>query len=184
MIEQDEQMSGENSVQTGESSVGKVRKKDPRSIENKLGRQKWHEIKTDKIYAQNKQILDELRWIRHHVKAQGESDVDMPMVERYAFRDQVDSEIFQRLMTAGDSGVFPKDVADDVALVKYHLRYYAVSRRIVRMNKRLHFEVGEFLFEKRGHRWAVTKFGFEVWGKSKKEFDEEVKEEGPKYGEP
>ena len=42
---------------------------------------------------------------------------------------------------------------------------------------------GEFLFEKRGHRWAVTKFGFEVWGKSKKEFDEEVKEEGPKYGE-
>ena len=107
----------------------------------------------------------------------------MPMLERYAFRDQVDSEIFQRIMTAGDSGVFPKDVAVDVALAKYHLRYYDVSRRIVRMNKRLHFEVGEFLFEKRGHRWAVTKFGFEVWGKSKKEFDEEAKEEGPKYGE-
>ncbi len=183
MIEQDEQISGENSVQIEENSVGKVRKKDPRSIENKLGRQKWHEIKTDKIYAQNKQILDELRWIRHRLKALGESDIDRLMLERYAFRDQVDSEIFQRIMTAGDSGVFPKDVAVDAALVKYHLRYYAVSRRIVRMNKRLHFEVGEALFEKRGHKWAVTKFGFEVWGKSKKEFDEEEKEEGPKYGE-
>ena len=69
MIEQDEQISGENSVQIDENSVGKVRKKDPRSIENKFGRQKWHEIKTDKIYAQNKQILDELRWIRHRLKA-------------------------------------------------------------------------------------------------------------------
>ncbi len=183
MIEQDEQISGENSVQIEESSVGKVRKKGPRSIENKLGRQKWHEIKTDKIYAQNKQILDELRWIRHRLKALGESDIDMPMLERYAFRDQVDSEIFQRILTAGDSGVFPKDVAVDAALAKYHLRYYDVSRRVVRMNKRLHFEAGEALFEKRGHRWAVTKFGFEIWGKSKKEFDEEVKEEGPKYGE-
>ena len=183
MIEQEEQISTEKSVQTEENSVGKVRKKDPRSIENKLGRQKYHEVLTKKVLAQNEQILDELRWIRHRVKALGESDIDMPMLERYAFRDQVDSEIFQRLMTAGDSGVFPKDVAVDVALAKYDLRYYDVSRRLVRMNKRLHFEVGEFLFEKRGHRWAVTKFGFEVWGKSKKEFDEEVKEEGPKYGE-
>ena len=183
MIEQDEQISGENSVRIEENSVGKVRKKNPRTLENKLGRQKWHEIKTDKIYAQNKQILDELRWIRHRLKSLGESDIDMPMLERYAFRDQVDSEIFLRIMTAGDSGVFPKDVAVDAALAKYHLRYYDVSRRLVRMNKRLHFETGEALFEKRGHRWAVTKFGFEIWGKSKKEFDEELKEEGPKYGE-
>ena len=153
------------------------------ALKTSLGARNGMRSKTNKIYAQNKQILDELRWIRHRLKALGESDIDMLMLERYAFRDQVDSEIFQRIMTAGDSGVFPKDVAVDVALAKYHLRYYDVSRRIVRMNKRLHFEVGEFLFEKRGHRWAVTKFGFEVWGKSKKEFDEEVKEEGPKYGE-
>ena len=184
MIEQEEQISTEKSVQTAENRVEKVHKKDPRSIENKLGRQKYHEVLTKKVFVQNQQILDELRWIRHRVKALGENDIDMPMLERFAFRDQVDSEIFQRLMTAGDFGVFPKDVAVDAALAKYHLRYYDVSRRVVRMNKRLHFEVGEFLFEKRGHRWAVTKFGFEVWGKSKKEFDEEVREEGPKYGEP
>ena len=183
MIEQDEQISIEKSVQTEENSVGKVRKKDPRSIENKLGRQKYHEVLTKKVFGQNEQILDELRWIRHRLKALGESDIDMLMLERYAFRDQVDSEIFHRLMSAGDSGVFPKDVAVDVALAKFHLRYYDVSRRIVRMNKRLHFEVGEFLFEKRGHRWAVTKFGFDIWDKTEKEFDEEVKQAGSKYGE-
>jgi hypothetical protein len=181
MIEQEEQISAEKSVQTEENSVGKVRKKDPRSIENKLGRQKYHEVLTKKVFVQNQQILDELRWIRHRVKALGENDIDMPMLERFAFRDQVDSEIFQRLMIAGDSGVFPKDVAVDVALAKYHLRYYDVSRRIVRMNKRLHFEVGEFLFEKRGHKWAVTKFGFEVWGKSVSEVEEEQQKQNSSW---
>ena len=43
-----------------------------------------------------------------------------------------------------------------------------MSRRIVRMNKRLHFEVDELLFEKRGHRWALTRFAFDVWGETNK----------------
>ena len=71
-------------------------------------------------------------------------------------------------MTFGDPGVFPKDVAVAATLLKFHLKYYDVSRRIVRMNKRLRFEVGEALFEKRGHKWAVSKFGFDVWGKKVK----------------
>ncbi len=49
-------------------------------------------------------------------------------------------------------------------LEQYKLEYYDVSRRIVRMNKRLHLETGELLFEKRGHRWALTTFGFDVYG--------------------
>ena len=55
---------------------------------------------------------------------------------------------------------------DDVAsrLQKYGLAYYDVSRRIVRMNKRLKTEAGELLFEKRGHKWALTSFAFESWG--------------------
>jgi hypothetical protein len=32
------------------------------------------------------------------------------------------------------------------------------------LNKRLHFETGKVLFEKRGHRWALTKFAFDVYG--------------------
>jgi predicted CoA-binding protein len=37
---------------------------------------------------------------------------------------------------------------------------------IVVMDKCLKFETGELLFEKRGHRWALTAFGFEVWGET------------------
>ena len=37
------------------------------------------------------------------------------------------------------------------------------------MNKRLGQETGERLFEKRGHRWALTSFGFDVWGETEKD---------------
>lgn len=37
------------------------------------------------------------------------------------------------------------------------------------MNKRLHFEVGELLFEKCGHRWALTRFVFDVYGETEEE---------------
>ncbi len=33
------------------------------------------------------------------------------------------------------------------------------------MNKRLHFETGKCLFEKRGHSWALTMFAFESYDK-------------------
>ena len=103
--------------------------------------------------------------MRQHLAALGESDIDVPMLQKYAVKDQVDLEILQRIREAGDPGVFPKDAAEYVnKLGAYGLRYYDVSRRIVRMNKRLHFEVGELLFEKRGHRWALTRFAFDVYG--------------------
>ena len=40
---------------------------------------------------------------------------------------------------------------------------------MVRMNKRLHFEAGELLFEKRGHRWALARFAFDVYGATEEE---------------
>ena len=88
--------------------------------------------------------------LRQHLAALGESDIDVPMLEKYAVKDQVDLEIMERVRQAGAQGVFPKDVAKDSALSKYGLEYYDVSHRIVRMNKRLRFETGELLFEKRG----------------------------------
>jgi len=174
MIEQNAQVVEENSVQTDEKQDGKRQKWHVgRSKEDKIGRLKYHEVVTKKILEQNERILDELRWMRHRLKALGESDLDVPMVERYAIVDEVDREIFNRVFAAGSTGVLPKEVAAHPLLGRFKLRYYEVSRRIVRMNKRLHFEAGEFLFEKRGHRWAVTAFGFSVWGKTKKEVEEE-----------
>ena len=61
-------------------------------------------------------------------------------------------------------GVLPKIVAADVNhRGDFNLRYYDVSRRILRMNKRLHFETGKCLFEKRGHSWALTRFAFDSY---------------------
>ena len=39
-----------------------------------------------------------------------------------------------------------------------------MSRRILRMNRKLEKEIGERLVEKRGWHWALTGFAMEVWG--------------------
>jgi hypothetical protein len=48
-------------------------------------------------------------------------------------------------------------------------KYYEVSRRILRMNKHLARETGERIFEKRGWKWALTRFAFDVWGEGSEE---------------
>jgi hypothetical protein len=83
-------------------------------------------------------------------------------LQKYACQDQVDVEIIDAVKEVGLSGVFPKDVA--ASLQQYKLEYYEVSRRIVRMNKRLQIETDELLFEKRGHKWALTRFAFKIYG--------------------
>jgi len=47
-----------------------------------------------------------------------------------------------------------------------------VSRRILRMNRKLEKEIGEPLVEKRGWHWALTSFGNEVWGETEKQGEE------------
>jgi len=36
------------------------------------------------------------------------------------------------------------------------------------MNKRLEKEIGQRIAEKRGWKWALTSFAYEVWGKIEK----------------
>jgi len=155
LIKQDEQDMSEKVIQTCKKG---------RSQEDKVGRIKYQTVLLKEVKAENKQILTELRWVRHKLDRLGEADYDEPTVEGFAVKDQVDREILQRVREVGDPGVFPKDAAEYVnKLGAYGLKYYDVSRRIVRMNKRLHFETGKVLFEKRGHRWALTRFAFDVY---------------------
>lgn len=159
----------EQDMQETSEVVAQKRKKG-RSQEEKIGRIKYNQQLLKQIKAQNVQVLSELRWIRRGLKKVGYTDYDEPTVKDFAVKDQVDREILQKVREAGDAGVFPKDVAAWVnKLGAYGLKYYDVSRRIVRMNKRLHFETGEILFEKRGHKWALTSFAFEVWEEIEKE---------------
>jgi len=48
-------------------------------------------------------------------------------------------------------------------LSMYKVRRHQVSRRILRMNRKLEKEIGERLVEKRGWHWALTSFGNEIW---------------------
>ena len=162
MIEQEKQDSEEKIVQTLEKDHEKPRKK--RTAEQKIGRQKVHEIKTNKVYSQNERILEQLRWIRIRLERIGEADYSVKDVEGFAVHDEVDREIVQRIREAGLPGVLPKFAAADVNLRgNFALKYYDVSRRILRMNKRLHHKTGKCLFEKRGHAWALTRFAFDSY---------------------
>jgi hypothetical protein len=95
----------------------------------------------------------------------GEAEYSACDVEGFAVLDEVDREIVQRIREAGVPGVLPKVAAADVnQRGTFNLRYYDVSRRILRMNKRLHYETDKWFFEKRGHAWALTRFAFDSYG--------------------
>jgi hypothetical protein len=89
---------------------------------------------------------------------------EKPMIQRIACVDEVDMEILELLHMAGSGGMLPKDLA--CRLSRFRIRRHQVSRRILRLNKRLEKELGERVAEKRGWHWALTSFAFEVWGES------------------
>jgi hypothetical protein len=66
----------------------------------------------------------------------------------------------------------PKDI--QAKLERFKLTRHQISRRILRMNKRLEKEFGEHIAEKRCWHWALTSFAVEVWGKSKSEVEEDM----------
>jgi hypothetical protein len=80
--------------------------------------------------------------------------------------DDVDQEIFQLLFEAGSPGLLPKVM--QAKLERYKVTRHQISRRILRMNKRLEKEFGECIAEKRGWHWTLTNFVLEVWGESEK----------------
>ena len=65
------------------------------------------------------------------------------------------------LFEAGSTGLLPKDLA--VKLEKFKVTRHQISRRILRMNKRLEKEFGEHIAEKRGWHWALTSFALEAF---------------------
>lgn len=106
---------GEMAVQTQEKQAEKPKTK--RTAEQKVGRQKMHELKTNKVYKQNERILEQLRWIRIRLERIGEAQYSVSDVEGFALLDEVDREIVQRIREAGTSMiaiatlVFPVPVA-------------------------------------------------------------------------
>ncbi len=95
---------------------------------------------------------------------------EKPMIQKIACVDEVDVLILDYLYEAGGGGMLPKDLA--ARLTQFKVRRHQVSRRILRMNKRLETEIGETVVEKRGWHWALTTFAFESWGENEEKVDE------------
>ena len=165
MTEQFKQGLGGKSVQSSVKRTEKPKRK--RSQAAKLGRHRWNQDLLKRVLDTQERIECELRWVRHKLDRLGEAAYSKEDVERFAVLDAVDREVVQRLLEVGVDGALPKDLAAEVNLRGgYTLKYYDVGRRLVRLNKKLHFETGKVLFEKRGKRWALTRFAFEVYGGS------------------
>jgi len=147
-------------METNAEPVQTSRKRRPQ--EAKVGRVKYilqliKEIRGDikEIKFQNRKIFCGLKDFFH---------VEKPMIQKIACVDEVDMEILELLFEAGSAGLLPKDLA--ARLSQFQVRRHQVSRRILRMNKRLERKLGERVAEKRGWHWALTGFGFDVWGES------------------
>ena len=87
-------------------------------------------------------------------------------IEEIACADEVDLRILHLLFEIGSPGLLPKDLVEKLKPVK--VTRFQVSRRIVRMNKRLKAKLNESVAEQRGWHWALTSFAVEAWGNTEK----------------
>ena len=147
-------------METAEKAVQKGKKR--RSQSDKVGRLKYNQQLLKRTLAEVEEVKLMLRTIFAGLK--GSFNFDQSLIERVACEDEVDREILQALFEAGSPGLLPRDLA--VRLEPFKITRHQVSRRILRMNKRLKKEFGERVAEKRGWHWALTSFALEVWGET------------------
>jgi hypothetical protein len=150
-------------VQIVEEKPEKITKK--RSQADKVGKLKYL---LQKIYSLERSI-DEVKLMQRTILAglKPNFNFELPLIEKLACKDDVDREILQVLFEAGAPGMLPKDTA--AKLANYKVVRHQVSRRIIRMNKRLVKELGCPVAEQRGWHWALTGFALEAFRASTKE---------------
>ena len=147
-------------METEEKRVQNTKKK--RSQSDKIGRLKYNQQLLKKTLSEVEEVKLMLRTILAGLK--GSFNFEQSLIERITCMDEVDREILRLLFEAGSPGLLPKDLA--VRLKGFKVTRYQISRRILRMNKRLEKEFGEHVAEKRGWHWALTSFGVDVWGET------------------
>ncbi len=148
---------------TPEIHVQNQKKK--RSRNDKIGRLKYNQQLLKQTLAEVEEVKLMLRTIFAGLK--GSFNFEQTLIERFACEDEVDMEILQLLFEAGSLGLLPKDLV--TKLERFKVRRHQVSRRILRMNKRVKREFGENIAEHRGWHWVLTSFAMDIWGKTEKE---------------
>ena len=149
-----------------ENSVEPVQNtKKRRSQSDKVGRLKYNQQLLKQVLSEIKEVKLMLRTIFAGLK--GSFNFEQSLIERVACEDEVDREILQVLFEAGSLGVLPKDIA--AKLARFEVTRHQISRRILRMNRRLEEEFGEHVAEKRGWHWALTSFVVDIWSETEEE---------------
>jgi hypothetical protein len=153
----------EKPVQNPEYGIEKQTKK--RSQADKVGKLKYLLQKNQKL---DKDIA-EIRVMISTLLEGLESSLhyDQPRIEKLACEDELDKEILQTLYEAGCPGLLPKDVA--IKLERYKITRHHVSRRLLRMNRRLQKKIKKSVVEQRGWHWALTGFALEAYGVSEED---------------
>ena len=150
-------------METSEKPVQNQKKK--RSQSDKIGRLKYNQQLLKQTLNEVEEVKLMLRTIFAGLKAS--FNFEKSLIERIACRDEVDQEIIQLLYEAGSPGLLPKEL--QAKLDRFRVTRHQISRRVLRMNKRLEKEFGEDVAEKRGWHWALTSFALEVWGETKRQ---------------
>ena len=150
-------------METTEKPVQNPKKK--RSQSDKIGRLKYNQQLLKQTLSEVEEVKLMLRTIFAGLK--DSFNFEKPLIERIACQDEVDREILRFLYEAGSTGLLPKDLQEK--LEQFKVNRHQISRRILRMNKRLEKEFGEHIAEKRGWHWALTGFALEAFRTSSQE---------------
>jgi len=147
-------------MENTEKPVQNPKKK--RNQSDKIGRLKYNQQLLRQTLSEIVQMKLMLRAIFSGLK--GSFNFEKPLIERIVCQDEIDHEILSLLLESGRGGILPKDISNSLGC--YKVTRHQITRRIIRMNKRLEKELGEHVAEKRGWHWSLTEFAVEIWGKS------------------
>lgn len=147
------------------SISGEKAAKGKRSQADKVGKLKYLLAKDKKLDRDVAEIKLLLRVIFAGLR--DSLHFEKSLIEEAACCDEVDRAILQLLFEAGASGLLPKDIATKLA--EFKVARHQVTRRIVRMNKRLAKELDSTVIERRGWCWAMTSFGVDAYKASEKD---------------
>jgi len=127
-----------------ENPVQNQKKK--RSQSEKIGRLKYNQQLLKQTLAEVEEVKLMLRTIFAGLKSS--FNFDQSLIEHFACIDEVDREILRLLFEAGYPGMLPNELA--IKLAHFKIGRHQISRRILRMNKRLEKDFDEQVAEKRG----------------------------------
>jgi hypothetical protein len=96
---------------------------------------------------------------------------DQGYIHEVVCTNEIDVLVLEELYGAGEDGKLPRDIALAVNRLMHTRRFQPWHIRYVlrRMNRKLEQQIGQKIAEKRGMRWALTRFGRKAWGRSKEE---------------